>query len=543
MVKKIRTGFRLPLFFFALLFFSCAKEGPPLFPLGFDLDDKLFACSRAAQEGTLDFSKPKKLEYRFDDFFSFPPDASFVIEYDFNVPPSQEIQKNFSLVLDMGEFSWELPLDVYGVQYAVPVKEYSGGNFSITMNGDDKIDRAHAPVFKIRSMRLAERWFGFNGNTDEYFYTTPFVYRRDDKSFVIDVPEVFLPEKRLVEIKAVFSAGKAVLEFAGHKIEALPGARAIYIPPSLYPSSGRAVLSSDEAGVFFLNAQSEPLAFPLPINADPALVIDWPKEKWRNRDYEIFRWESFNSLLIFDFADYDAQDRMLKRLAFFVEKTGFRGRLAPDSEIAQLHGWNAHDYKAGDLARFFDLARKTNFPLNSEERQLEKILLDEKIIREDAAGIGEGRGGIISISRESAASLRWRFMAHEGFHGIFFVDEDFRAFSRRRWEQFPSAAKKFLVSFFEFQQYDIKDEYLLINEFMAHVLQQPVSQAADYFGRNLPLRLESTWRASALPKKDAASGTWPSLATAFTAEAEAFSAYVNSRWGLSAGRVWTLRVD
>jgi hypothetical protein len=234
---------------------------------------------------------------------------------------------------------------------------------------------------------------------------------------------------------------------------------------------------------------------------------------------------------------------MLKRLAFFVEKAGFRGRLAHDAEIANLHGWNAHDYRAEDLASFFDTARKTGFPLLDEERELERILLNEKIIFEERDGISAGSGGIISISRESAGYLRYRFMAHEGFHGLFFIDEGFRDFSRRRWEQLSSPAKRFIVSFFEYQQYDTKDEYLLVNEFMAHVLQQPVSQAADYFGRVLPQRLESTWRASALPQKDAASGSWTVLSTAFTAEAQAFSDYISRRWGLAAGRVWSLRVD
>jgi hypothetical protein len=546
--------FRLPFIFFILItFFSCAKDGPVQFPAGIDIEDMLFASSGAAREGTLDFSKPKKLEYRFDDSFRVPPNSSFVIEYDFSVPVPQAVQENFSLVLDMGDLSWELPLDVYGVRYAVPMKESFNGKFSITLNGNDKIDKTHGPVFKIRSIRFTRRWFGFDTNTDEYFYSTPFVHRRDDKSYVIDVPESFMPKKQLVEIRAAFSSGNAALEFSGRRIEAMPGARTIYIPPPLYTSPGQAVLSSDEVFVFYLNTLREPPVFPVPVEADPALVIAWPKESWRESGYEVFRWERFPSLLIFDFADYDAQDRMLKRLAFFVEKAGFRGRLAPDEEIADLHGWNAHDYKADDLARFFNAARISNFPLSDEEWQLEKILLNEKIIREEAdvksgdiksgGGIAAGTGGIISISRESADYLRWRFMAHEGYHGLFFIDEDFRNFSRRRWEQLPVTAKRFLTAFFEFQQYDIKDEYLLINEFMAHVLQQSVSQAGAYFGQNLPLRLESTWRAGSLPRKDEASGTWPSLASDFTDEAEAFSAYVNQRWGLAAGRVWNLRVN
>ena len=265
-------------------------------------------------------------------------------------------------------------------------------------------------------------------------------------------------------------------------------------------------------------------------------------EKWRNKTWEIFRWDRFPSLLIVDTADYFVQDRLLKRLAFFVEKAGFRGRLASDAEIAALHGWNAHDYRAADLARFFDTARKTNFPLLDEERRLERILLDEGIIRTDGNNIAAGSGGIISVSRESADYLRGLFMVHEGFHGLFFIDEDFRNFSRGRWERLNSRAKRFIVSYFGFQQYDINDEYLLVNEFMGHLLQQPVSQAARYFGQTLPARLENSWRSASLPQKDEALGSWPQLASAFTSEAEIFSAYVNRRWGLAAGRVWNLTV-
>ncbi|MDR2924246.1 MAG: hypothetical protein LBU85_13030, partial [Treponema sp.] len=221
----------------------------------------------------------------------------------------------------------------------------------------------------------------------------------------------------------------------------------------------------------------------------------------------------------------------------FVEKKGFRGRLAPDSEIAELHGWNAHDYRAEDLARFFQAAREAQFPLLAEEQELERILLNTGVIRRAGGTITAGEGGIISISRESTAYLRSLFMAHEGFHGLFFIDEDFRDFSRRRWRQLSVQARRFIISYFGYQQYDISDEYLLVNEFMGHVLQQPVSQAGYYFGVTLPSRLETSWRKADLPPKDQDSGSWPVLAEAFTREAEAFSAYAANRWGLAAGRV------
>ena len=299
-----------------------------------------------------------------------------------------------------------------------------------------------------------------------------------------------------------------------------------------------AFLSGASGGLFALD----------PVTADPGVVLAYPMEKWRDRRYEVFRWDAFPEILIFDTADYAIQDRLFKRLAFFVEKAGFRGRLAPDAEIAGLHGWNARDYRALDLANFFEVARKTNFPLIREERELESILLDAGILnRNSASEIIPGMGAIVSISRESDRSLRTRFMAHEGFHGIYFIDEDFRNFSRQRWELFPAAAKKFLLSFFDFQAYDTTDQNLVINEFMAHVLQQSAAQAAWYFGEYQPNRMIATspWRRASLPEKATVNpdgrSYWPDIAAAFTSEGEVFSRYVNQRWGLAAGRVWENR--
>lgn len=277
-----------------------------------------------------------------------------------------------------------------------------------------------------------------------------------------------------------------------------------------------------------------------PIPANPKAILSYPQQNWRDERYEVFQWADFPSILIFDTRNYEIQDRMFKRLAFFVEKAGFRGRLAPNEEIADIHGWNAHDYQAEDLAAFFEKARQTRFVLNWEEGELADILLAAGILSQNTAGAFQpGTGALVSLSRESPDYLRSRFMVHEGFHGIFFIDEDFRAFSRRRYENCPPLARRFILSFFDYQHYDVKDQYLVINEFMAHILQQSVSQAGEYFGKTLASRIDaSSWRRTILPQKDEATGSWPDIAKAFQAEAAAFSDYVNRRWGLAAGRVW-----
>jgi hypothetical protein len=565
--------FKASLVFLCTAFlFSCGGKRPALFPVR-GTNAALAAFSREAAAGTLDFARPKKLKYRFEPVPVFPFPASLEIVYGFSVPPSGEMKDSLQLVLEIGGGDqtgavWALPMDLVFldidagsalIHYAIPVAESFAGEFSIALAplepGPEKnprrADRDALPRFQIHSLEITGRWFGYypgNANTAEegHFFTTPFVFaRREDgrREFVIDLPPLFGAAREaglLPALSVELAPGREALASAGNRRFTVSSfSEGLRLPPGTFaPDSGPVLVSGDRIRSFQITYAAPP-PFPAPVTADPGLVLAWPLEQWRNPRYELFRLEQFPTLLIFDTASYAVQDRLFKRLAFFTEKAGFRGRLAPDGEIAGLHGWNAHDYRAEDLARFFEAARLSDFPLLSEERELERILLDNGIIRRAAGGgLAAGEGGIISISRESADYLRSLFMVHEAFHGIFFIDEDFRAFSRRRWEQLGADAKRFIISYFDYQHYDIKDAYLLVNEFMAHVLQQPVSQAGRYFGQTLPARLEtSSWRKTALPPKNPASSSWPLLAGAFSAEAEAFSAYVNRRWGLAAGRV------
>jgi len=527
-------------------------------------DQVLLGIGREAASGLAEFTKPKKLEYRFEGADSGAPPpvisapASMEIEYSFNAGGKDlRTVAAVSAALEMEGNSWVLPSYEQGVisHYAVPIHDLR--NFSITLTGKNDNNS-----IKIHSIEYKERWFGFFNlregvppNNMARFYSSPFVSRwsggpgysggGEVYSLVINPPESFsvpagfysvLSADMLPGEDASFDAGKLHLDL-------LPGLEHFSVPAGLVSSGDRPLTLKGDGVVYSLRQSYAVLpVFPEPITADPGLVLSWPVQNWRDKRYEVFRWEQFPSLLIFDFANYAVQDRMLKRLAFFVEKKGFRGRLAPDSEIAELHGWNAHDYRAEDLARFFQAARKAQFPLLAEERELERILLNVNIIRRNGDTITAGEGGMVSISRESNASLRALFMAHEGFHGIFFIDADFRDFSRRRWQQLSPQAKRFILSYFGYQQYDTADEYLLVNEFMGHILQQPVSQAGYYFGVTLPSRLETSWRKQDLPPKDEDSGSWPVLTEAFTREAQAFSDYVASRWGLAAGRVSLIRI-
>ena len=275
-----------------------------------------------------------------------------------------------------------------------------------------------------------------------------------------------------------------------------------------------------------------------PIVTDPGLVMWWPKKNWRGDDYEIFSWDRFKGVLIFDIANYDVQDDFFKRIAFFVEKAGYRGQLYSDAFLSDKHGYNAHDYRAESLAEFYEEVRRRNFPLNEKEKLLKLILIENGIIVENGDGsISGGKGAVISISQESQMYLRTQFIAHEGWHGIFFLDADFRNEVYKLFDELDYGTKRYLIRYFQVTpslNYDVNDEYLLRNEFMAYMLQKPVSEVSKYF-----VEMASRQHSQEMAKKEA-DYIISNQARYFVEASGKLDEYVNKRWNLDAGRVWLI---
>lgn len=272
-----------------------------------------------------------------------------------------------------------------------------------------------------------------------------------------------------------------------------------------------------------------------PCIVDASLIPSLQRKNWRWRDYEIFAWDRFPHVLIFDFADYAVQDNFLKRLAFYVEKAGFRGRLLTDKELDGKHAYNAHDYSAESLASFFEKARREKFQLNESEYLLRDILLANKIIMQGSEGVfSKGEGAIISIAQESPDYLRERLLAHEAWHGIYFVDEGFRAETRRVFDMTDSRSLEFMIGYFTTTpglNYDVNDTNLLANEFMSYLLQQPQYNTAAYF---VSLANRATVQ-KRIPYESAYVRETDGMG--FARAATEFDKYVFERWGLSGGRV------
>lgn len=220
---------------------------------------------------------------------------------------------------------------------------------------------------------------------------------------------------------------------------------------------------------------------PDPIPADMGTILRYDTDAWRRSDYELFSWNLFPNILIFDFRDYQLQSAFLKRLSFFVEKKGSTGRLLPNSLIGPLHGWNAHDYRAADLARFFQQAEEESFRLNDEEYLLRDILLKHGIIRRGGGEYRPGDGGILSISRESSDRLRYIFITHEGYHGLYFASEEYRREVKSIWDDLSGDEQEFWKIFLDWKLYEVRDTDLVMNEFQAYLMQQHLSYVDTYF--------------------------------------------------------------
>ncbi|MDR3160377.1 MAG: hypothetical protein LBU28_02045 [Spirochaetaceae bacterium] len=573
---------------------ACEYREEPVFPFfppetetAAAFDGRLYAHSKASREGIIPLGKPVPLEYSFQDPLFLPFDASLEIAYRIvrrdredaayaggDIPAGSNpaafyaLRAAYRLVLRIDrEAAWELPWDgsflgleslPQGIAYGAPLPASRLDRFTISCEapaGEAVPPWDDGLAFEVTAIRIIPRWYGFvleRGSPPRdpplFLRATPFVSADMDSGRggpvrIDPLPQyagsggwdLFLQGGGGTARASAVATGGARYEYPGGF-----GPGWYFLPAEAFPPFPSPIIITGGEDLTAVQLVRPPeRSFPQAIPADPGLILDYDQERWRDRRYEVFRWDRFPSILIFDTADLAVQDRIFKRLAFFVEKTGYTGRLMTDQEMADLRGWNAHDYRAEDLAAFFETARKDRFPLTTEEQELGEILLEAGILEQSLGGtIRAGAGAVLSLSRESPDYLRSRFMAHEGFHGLFFIDEDFQEFCRRRWRELEAPARRFILSYFDYQGYNTKDSYLVINEYMAHCIQQAASQAGFYFGGTLAGRIyESSWRRTVLPPRDEAAGTWPDLVRAFSREAEALSAYVNRRWGLAAGRV------
>lgn len=272
----------------------------------------------------------------------------------------------------------------------------------------------------------------------------------------------------------------------------------------------------------------------VPLKTDPGLILSSKQSYWRSKDFEVYEWDRFPGSLFFDTADYKVQADFFRRLAFFAEKTGFRGKILTDEELGDMHGYNAHDYSAESCAAFFTKAEQVKAALTDKELLLKDILLRNQIIIPDNGIYKAGSGAVISISRESQSWLRQSFIAHEAWHGVFFTNEDFRNAVAAVYYTVDYNTMAFMKGYWASQPglgYDQNDEYLMHNEFMAYLMQQPLNQIAKYF-------VHCAERGSVMTyQKELCEWVRRNEGITFEDAGSVLNTYAFDNWGLAAGRV------
>ena len=290
-------------------------------------------------------------------------------------------------------------------------------------------------------------------------------------------------------------------------------------------------------GIVFEKAEIESTLVPIP--ADPGLIVSWQQDQWRQTTFELFSWPQLPQILIFDFMNHSVQDEFLKRLAFFAEKAGYRGTIPTFEEISNLHGFNAHDYRSETLAEFFTIIETRKMEISNGEKVLLEILKRNGIIVENPnGGFLPGNGSVVSISRQTSNRLRMKLLVHELLHGIYFTDVEFQEAVEREFYNVGQTERQFLLDYFSRNpnlQYDATDEYLIKNEFMAYVLQQPTDDLSEYFSKNLA-------QIYFMNTSEAAKVIIANKAEKFVTASKNLSAFLKGKYGFEAGRMHLINV-
>lgn len=224
-------------------------------------------------------------------------------------------------------------------------------------------------------------------------------------------------------------------------------------------------------------------------------ILHWSNDNNKNYhdEFNIFRWQSYQDVLVFVFESRKVQEKYLKRLAFFTEKTKTRGTIPHLKDIANRKGWGANDFKAEDLARFFNMveARKQSddpMELLEEELLLQKILIDAETIthsKEDLLNPYRINtmypySSIVSYAKSDSPALQRTLLFHELLHTLYFRDEKLRNKVSSIWQSLSPKNQNLWRAFLAYNGYDSSYDYLVKNEFYAYLLQHSIPNLSWY---------------------------------------------------------------
>nr|WP_314075942.1 hypothetical protein [uncultured Roseococcus sp.] len=193
------------------------------------------------------------------------------------------------------------------------------------------------------------------------------------------------------------------------------------------------------------------------------------------------RWASNPLVWVLDFPNLELQGRAMNRAAALIEKARTpRDRVLADEALAgailadgrtSATWYFGHNYRASDLARFFEWAERDGVPLNPLELWVrEKVELARRVDRSrDAAFLT-----IPALGPNVDETMRAAILRHELGHGQFFTLPFFGAHVMRVWESgFSETERGEFRRFLASEGYDTQQPEVMANEAMAYLLYTP----------------------------------------------------------------------
>lgn len=426
---------------------------------------------------------------------------------DFSINNHPLVSADYFTLAGMGkDFMKGLSGFTYDVSFALPVDKAAG----ILNQKEGFFIKSNIPV-KIKSVKISETVTGFDRSEVIPFYgfssnggvinfsSQSFDFTGSSNVFPVSYTSTNVPPELLIKMEQnVEQYGEKFnysFSFGGERIR-IKRLESVKLTTLSLKNAFSFVEASPEQGnvkaILMSNGDSSILnrnsAYSIiPVSVDPGLITSWPQKNWRCPEYELFKWDRFPNIIFFDTKNYAIQSKFFARIAFYIEKEGYKGLILSNEELKGKHDYNAHDYSAESLASFFNKTYISNFRLNVEEEILLEILLRNGILDkiDDPVKPYVSKGGaVLSISREIPSYNRVSLLAHEGWHTLFFTDSDFRNYVAAVYNVMDEKSMEFLMDYFKSQSslgYDTNDEYLMQNEFMAYILQNLPNHAGEYF--------------------------------------------------------------
>ena len=345
------------------------------------------------KDGFANFKFSKSQLKLIQNFYEINKNAAFVIRVElkptnnqeafYNLPPQQVFKYGFLEDEDFSSYGKFIPIgkydnkkiNVFADLKKLNKKDITTFDLSLAIS-KDKVEKNQLPKgffiysdvkCKIKSVCIAPAtlgfdlssevpFFGFSSNggvVDVSFSSVDFsnagetFYLRNSKNNIL--PEIVIKLSDKEELQSTLENSVFVkLNVGGEQIfiKNVDKAKQIIIPSGALKSPYVLVdLAENKECIEGIFMESPKLSSEIklnftdaetymPIKTDPGLILKYKVENWRNPDFEVFEWDRFSGILFFDTRNYDVQAKFFSRMAYFVEKEGFKVKVSP---LLDLH--------------------------------------------------------------------------------------------------------------------------------------------------------------------------------------------------------------